>query len=246
MDMRHLQHTFGDLPVGATFWFTSRTRTTRGATFRREPDRAYVKASERQYRDVDDPEGRFLYQIGRASAGVRVTPPSGNRAASRKRTTPRAERTAYFAISTYTQDVVEANAEDTFGPRGEPDGRRTAMADGLVDEAGAITPQGWEVLNQDVMKLERNSLAWLRKKFVFARDDGHDSRGDLLVGTVWYDAGSRAQRELIDLGESERVDMNDPTYGDLSRTVWDDPADVSWFGELVLGGGINFQKDERS
>lgn len=79
--MRHLKgRTFGDLPVGATFWFTARTRTTRGATFRQDPDRAYVKVSERQYRDVDDPEGRFVYTQDRRDAGVSTSPPGGNRA----------------------------------------------------------------------------------------------------------------------------------------------------------------------
>lgn len=82
--MRHLRGlTFDDLPVGATFWFTAKTRTTRGATFRREPDRAYVKVSERRYRDVDDPEGRFLYAETRLDTGVTTSPPSENRARGR-------------------------------------------------------------------------------------------------------------------------------------------------------------------
>jgi hypothetical protein len=70
----HLLHTFGDLPVGATFWFDAKRTTVRGATYgqRRGP---YVKVDDRRYRDLEDVAGRFLYEQTRRDARVSGMPP---------------------------------------------------------------------------------------------------------------------------------------------------------------------------
>jgi hypothetical protein len=146
------------------------------------------------------------------------------------------ESTAGFAISTYGEDLIKSAAEEHFGPRGDAADRREVLGAGLVDASGDVTRPGWEVLTRDVLTLERNSLAWLRKHFKSVRDDGHDSRDDL-VGTVWFDPKDLKQASIIEIGVRERVDMSDSSYGDLSHDVW---RGVSKFGESVLGGAINF------
>lgn len=75
--MRHLLHTFGDLPIGATFWFDAKRTTVRGASYkqRRGP---YVKVSERKYRDLEDVAGKFLYEQTRRDARVGGMPPAND------------------------------------------------------------------------------------------------------------------------------------------------------------------------
>lgn len=144
------------------------------------------------------------------------------------------EKSCGFAISIYDQSMIEENAAERVREEGtEGFGR-------LVTKKGEITNAGWDQLNKDVSQLERNSLNWLKKKFGGARDDGHDS--DDLVGSVWYDPENTEQMELLELaspspGRSERIDMQDASFGDLSHTVWEGVSD---FGEAVLGGAITF------
>jgi len=152
------------------------------------------------------------------------------------------EREASFSIGTYDQRLVEENAEDTFGPRhGDPEDRRKAMRAGYVDAQGKITEKGWDVLNDDISKLERNSLAWLREKFKVVRDEGHDQHDDL-VGSLWFDLGDETQVGLIELGVHERIDMVDTSYGDLGNSVWKGTSPFS----SVLGGAINFTLDQQT
>jgi hypothetical protein len=114
------------------------------------------------------------------------------------------------------------------------------MRDGLIDGDGGITRKGWDLLNADSLKLERNSLAWLRRKFQGVRDEGHDSYDDL-VGSLWFDPQAPEQAYLIDLasseGRGERADMSDASYSDLPYVAFDGVSD---FGSSVLGGAINF------
>jgi hypothetical protein len=150
-----------------------------------------------------------------------------------------ATRTAMFDISTYPQDVIEENFREAFfDPRGAGE-LQWAVHRGVCDDSGRITKKGWEVLNEDCMTLERNSMRWMRKNFISASDHGHVDDG--LVGTVTFNPRSKTQRDLIELGQSERIDMIDASFGDLSKTVM---QGVSEFGRLVLGGGINFRVDE--
>ena len=147
------------------------------------------------------------------------------------------EYSAGFSIHTDHEDVIADNAGERFGSRyGDASERAEAMAEGWVDAKGNITSKGWQILNKDIAQLERNSVAWLRSTFVSARDEGHDRDGDL-IGAVWFDLDAPAQVEALDMGLRERIDMNDPSYGDLSKSVW---KGVSRFGESVLGGAIHF------
>lgn len=142
-----------------------------------------------------------------------------------------------FAISTSDERTIEDWAHDKFGPKyGEKDDRRNAMRAGVVDREGNITQKGWDILSQDAQRLERNALAWMKKKFISVRDEGHDGHGDL-VGSFWYDPSNPAHAALIDLALNERIDMTDSSYGDLADSVW---SGVSRWGSSLLTGQINF------
>ena len=148
-------------------------------------------------------------------------------------------RTAMFDISTYPQSLVEENARDSFfNPRGRGE-LDWAVRLGVMDGSGNITKKGWEVLNADCGRLERNAMAWMRQKFLSAVDHGHAD--DTLVGTVTFNPRSKTQCDLIEIGENERIDMIDASYGNFATTAM---VGVSEFGRLVLGGGINFKVDE--
>ena len=147
------------------------------------------------------------------------------------------EHSGGFAISTYDESHIEDNAEERFGLRyGDAADRADMMSLGLVDAKGKITRKGWDQINDDVRRIERNSMAWLKKKFGSARDEGHDSHEDL-VGTFWFDPKKLAHAEAIDMGVGERIDMVDTSFGDLGHTAFNG---VSHFGGLVLGGAIQF------
>lgn len=152
----------------------------------------------------------------------------------------RNEASAGFAIDTYDEHLVEDNATEHFGPRGDKEDRAKAQSAGHVDKAGKITERGWKILNADIEKLERNAMRWLRKNFPSVRDEGHDSHGDL-AGTVWFDPDNKEQAETIEMGTDERIDMVDASYGDLSDTVWEGVSDL---GVSVLGGAIHFYDRE--
>lgn len=149
------------------------------------------------------------------------------------------EQSGGFAISTYDERHVQDNAHERFGPRyGDPEDRKEALAAGLVDARGDITEKGWELLSKDIQRLELNSLAWLRKHFRNARDEGHGGHdGDELVGTFWFDDEDPEQADLISLGTSERIDMSDTSFGSLADYAW---KGVSDFGASILGGQIQF------
>lgn len=138
------------------------------------------------------------------------------------------EKSCGFAIAVYDERIIEENARER-ADDGETFG-------GLLTSDGTITDRGWAQLNDDSAKLERNALAWLRKNFVGAADQGHDSSGDL-IGNLRYSARSKKQKELIELGVDERIDMIDGSFGDLSDTAFNGVSD---FGQAVLGGQINF------
>ena len=144
---------------------------------------------------------------------------------------------AGFAISVYDQSLIEENARDRFS---DVEFRETVQQNGWMDRSGAITLSGWSLLNEDVYKIEKNSMAWMGRKFSRVRDDGHDQYGDL-VGAFEFDPRDASQAQLVDLaadtGRQERVDMVDASYGDLANTALDGVSD---FGAAVLGGAITF------
>lgn len=138
------------------------------------------------------------------------------------------KKTCGFAISTYGQSMIEDMAEER--------AREGEEFPGLMTATGEITQKGWDKLGEDISQLEINGLAWLRKNFYNARDEGHDGNDDL-IGTLWYSPRSKKQLELLELGVRERVDMSDAGYGDFAKAAF---KGVSDFGEAVLGGQINF------
>lgn len=149
---------------------------------------------------------------------------------------------AGFAIHTDHEDVIDDNARGLIDPHyGDPELAAEWIRKGLVRDGNqreVITAAGWELLSKDVSTLERNSLAWLRKKFPTVRVEGHDSYSDL-IGTLWFDPKKVSHAEIISLGieGNERIDMTDSSYGDLANSVW---KGVSRFGQAVLGGHITF------
>jgi hypothetical protein len=154
---------------------------------------------------------------------------------------PAREAEAAFSVGFHPDDVVEANAEDSYA---EDPARATALRAGFIDEQGAITRKGWDQLSDDVMRIERNAMAWMRKKFLHVRDEGHGSFDDL-VGTFWFDPTDPEQAALVELaaqeGRQERIDMQDASYGDFAHTAMDGVSDFGW---SVLGGAIYFDHVE--
>ena len=149
------------------------------------------------------------------------------------------EAEAGFAIGFYGEDIIESNSEERFKDTTASE-KRDMLSSGFVDKRGRVTPKGWDQINEDMVKIERNSVAWMRKKFGAVRDDGHDSYSDL-VGNFWFDPSNPDQADLVELaantGRQERIDMVDTSFGDLGRTAFDGISD---FGASVLGGQITF------
>jgi hypothetical protein len=158
----------------------------------------------------------------------------------RHRPEPKREADAGFAIGTHDQGVIEDNARERANARyGDPEWHKEMVHLGVMTKDGEITAKGWDLLNRDIDRIERNSLAWLRATFNHVRDDGHS--GDELVGSFWFDPTNLGQAELVELaantGRQERIDMSDASFGGLANTAFNE---VSNFGGSVLGGQIVF------
>ncbi len=148
------------------------------------------------------------------------------------------EKTAGFAIDCGSQAMIEDFARERFreSAREGDDFKKLAVDSGYMTADGEITDAGWVVLNDDTAKIERNCLAWLKKNFPGGvRGEGHDGHGDL-IGTLWWSPRSKKQRELLELGQSERIDFVDASYGDLYKTVYNGTSGFS----IVLYGSITF------
>lgn len=115
-------------------------------------------------------------------------PQGGRCLQARKGLTPNVphRKSCGFAISVGDQ-MIQSMAHDFVEEHGVPKAFKK-----LVEADGTITPAGWEKLTRDVLKVESNALAWLRKTFLGARDDGHDTAGDL-VGSLFYDPSDTRQ-----------------------------------------------------
>lgn len=144
------------------------------------------------------------------------------------------EESVGFAIGV-DDNLIEDNLADS-----NSNEKELLVDKGLINHDGVITKKGWDVLRKDVLRLENNSVKWLKKHFNAVRDEGHDSHNDL-IGSVFYDPNNTKQVDLVELGMDERIDMLDASYGDLANSVWDGVSD---FGGMVLGGAINFYKSE--
>lgn len=162
--------------------------------------------------------------------------------AGRARAASKREADAGFAISVYHQDHIEENAHERADARyGDPEWTEEMVRLGLLTKRGEITNKGWDQLGEDIDRLERNSLAWMKRTFGHVRAEGHDSHDDL-VGTFWFDPTNYDQAWLVELassspGRSERIDMSDASYGSLAHMAFDGVSD---FGASVLGGQITF------
>ena len=154
---------------------------------------------------------------------------------------PKREADAGFAIGIHDQGVIEQNARERADEdHGDPEWRDEMVHLRLMTKDGDITPRGWDLLNRDIERLERNSLAWMRATFNHVRDEGHGST-DELIGTFWFDPTDSNQAWLVELatpeGRSERIDMNDSSFGDLANMAFNEVSD---FGGSLLGGQIVF------
>jgi hypothetical protein len=164
------------------------------------------------------------------------------RPSAARRPTSKREAEAGFAIGVYDARLIEENAHDRADPRhGDPEWAAEMVKRGLLTKKGGITDKGWDQISKDVERIERNSMAWMKRTFGHVRDDGHDSHDDL-VGSFWFDPTNPDQAWLVELaspspGRSERIDMQDASYGDLANTAFDGVSD---FGASVLGGQITF------
>lgn len=157
-----------------------------------------------------------------------------------KRTEHEAE--AGFAIGIEPEHIIEDTARDKFEDvRHNSEFRKKTLAAGLMDRSGGITAKGWDLLNEDIQRIERNSMKWMRQKFRNARDEGHGGHGEELIGTFWFDPTDPEHAHLVemaaDTGKQERIDMVDLSYGDLANTAFDGVSD---FGASVLSGSITF------
>jgi len=144
---------------------------------------------------------------------------------------------AGFAISVYDQSIIEDNAQELADPRA---GAGVFVTNGLLKPGGEISRKGWDLLNEDIRHIEKNAMVWMKNRFLGARDEGHDSYGDL-VGTFYFNPHDPGHAHLVDLaantGRQERIDFQDLGYGDFALTAF---SDVSDFGKALLGGGITF------
>lgn len=66
---------FSELNVGETFWFTAKRTSVRGATYKQDLG-PYVKVSETKYRDLGDPDTKFIYEVARKSVSVSRSNPN--------------------------------------------------------------------------------------------------------------------------------------------------------------------------
>jgi len=95
-----------------------------------------------------------------------------------------------FAISTPSQDMLEENARERPGRE--------------------LTDEDWEVLNDDIGRIENNFLKLLDETLDSARDEGHGGKdGEELIGTAWYDPDNKEQLDFV-----------------MERTEWEDSPDI--------------------
>lgn len=145
----------------------------------------------------------------------------------------------WFSIGTGHQSDIEDRAREKFGPDGDdPEERRAWLRKTLIDDQGEITQKGWDVLNEDMSKLEGNALGWLRKNLEGARDEGHGDSGDL-IGGFWFDARNPKQLEIVLVSVERGINESD---FDLDPHVW---KGLSKFGGSFLDVSVylNLEKE---
>jgi hypothetical protein len=144
-----------------------------------------------------------------------------------------------FAIITsdfeYVQDCI---TEDVEYNREDKD-MDTLINAGLITDSGEVTQLGWDTLNEDSMKIERNVLNYLKETFVFASDEGHDSGGDL-IGSLDINVNDSKQLEAIDgefISENSRIIHSDNFTNEESIKFINGISD---FGKMYLEVEIEY------
>lgn len=144
----------------------------------------------------------------------------------------------WFSIGTGHESDVDERAREKFGPGDEyPEHREECLRKGLIDKEGTVTQKGWDALNEDIAKLERNAYGWLRKVLDGARDEGHGDSGDL-VGGYWFDAKDPKQVDVVLAGAERGISEND---FDLDKYAW---KGVSDFGIALLDISVYLNLEE--
>lgn len=144
----------------------------------------------------------------------------------------------WFSISTGEESNIDDRARERFGLEGDdPERRQDYLRKNFVDKEGSITRKGWDVLSEDVGRLERNALEWLRKILEGATDEGHGDFGDL-IGGFWFDARNPKQLEIVLAGVEHGISESN---FDLDPHAW---KGVSDFGISLLDVGINLNVEK--
>lgn len=93
-------------------------------------------------------------------------------------------------------------------------------------------------MTDDSLRLERNCLAWLRKTFDNALDEGHGGHdGEELIGTFWFDPTDTEQMEWIHQGTFESIRMLEHLpYAEAEKLL----TGLSKFGYGLLDAEIQF------
>lgn len=110
----------------------------------------------------------------------------------------------------------------------------------LIDEEGEITDTGWSRLFEDMLKVEKGCVNWLKSTFIHAVADGHDNYDDL-VGRVWVDPeNSNHIKEM----SGEYLNSNEFVLNSSSGTLdWSIFESASDFGQSLLSASLVFEKE---
>jgi hypothetical protein len=117
-----------------------------------------------------------------------------------------------FAIMTTSDDMIEENYRERLEEEGK--------------EFTGWTDEDSDRITNAAMQLESNAMKYLRKQFSGARDDGHDSYGDL-IGAVWLvldgsEKSKNAAQLFLSAGGSSSERLRD--WG-LHEGIYDGIAD---------------------
>jgi hypothetical protein len=139
---------------------------------------------------------------------------------SAKAAEPGAEVDFGFAIRTSDQNYIEE----------------------IAREIGvALTPENWDLLNSDMMAMERNCLEMLDKSGIRVREEGHAGDGDL-VGTAWANLGTPGWDIVKRWADSDGQTLNcasgvETVFRPVAQILW---RNVSDLGKSILDVQISF------
>jgi|SRR5271170_750238 len=145
----------------------------------------------------------------------------------------------WFSISTGHESDIDHLARERFWSESDdPERRDEYLRKNFIDKDGSITRKGWDVLSEDIGRLERNALEWLRKTLEGASDEGHGDFGEL-IGGFWFDARNPKQLEIVLAGVEQGISESN---FDLDPHAW---KGVSDFGISLLNLNVylNVEKE---